>query len=132
MPPLRFKALDMDSRWGIMLWNPGVCGKACLATVDRLSRVRLALGRQLYQVRVWVVSDKPLTLEKALEKTWNTMQVQTFSVLPSDRKALPQASAVFIADPAGYWILDYGQQGLSADVFDDMKKLLTISSGSKH
>lgn len=131
-PSLRFKGLDMDTRWGIMLWNPGLCGKACLDTVDQLSRVRLALGRQLYQVRVWVVSDAPLKVEAAREKTWNAMQVQTFSVLPADRKALPQKPAVFIADPAGYWILHYGQQTLSADVFHDMKKLLTISSGSKH
>ena len=49
-PPLLVPSLGGHSKWRLVLWSPVTCETSCLEHMDQLARVRLALGRRLYDV----------------------------------------------------------------------------------
>ena len=49
-PPILLTKLGMDAKWRLILWSPTGCAQECIQQLDKLARIRLALGRRLYQV----------------------------------------------------------------------------------
>src|SRR5690606_23910729 len=45
-------------KWGLILWQPQTCKKICRQELDRLARIRLALGRRLYGVSQYLLVEK--------------------------------------------------------------------------
>lgn len=129
-PPVQLSAKVKDNKWQIMYWNPKGCDKNCLAQLDKLARLRLALGRRLYQVNITYVGTNELG---ALDKT----QLDLFKrydirwLLPSDEQrskleALSEQSRVYITDPKGYLILAYQTNENPKNIHKDLKKLLNV------
>ena len=71
-PPLHLPSLGHESKWKILFWSPGPCDAVCLQQLDTLARVRLALGRQFYNIELWLLpGDTALTLNKMrLSHNW--------------------------------------------------------------
>ena len=67
-PPIPLSVLNQEPKWKFVLWNPGVCETTCQEELDKLARVRLALGRRLYQVQIdfLVNTDASSQLSSAL------------------------------------------------------------------
>ena len=40
--------------WQLVLWQNHSCDQACLAQLDLLARIRLAMGRKVYLLNIWL------------------------------------------------------------------------------
>ena len=133
-PPINFTAMQKNkivtnrSSWKLLLWYPKVCKNLCQQQLNKLFRIRLALGRKFYDVdQLLVTKNIPSTLEhdimlplknRAIEfVTLNEMQQNKLKMLLNN----PQ---VFIMNPDNYLILSYKLDANPADIFHDLQRLL--------
>lgn len=127
--PVLLTALKGKAKWHLILWQPGDCRLSCLKQLDKLARIRLALGRRLYEVEQWLVlTDDSKRLPKTLV---SSLQDQDIHVLPLSKEQrqnltiLGSKSQLFIANSANYLILSYEATADPGDIFHDLKQLLT-------
>jgi hypothetical protein len=130
-PPVTLSSLGNQSKWQIIFWSPGACKQTCLKQLDMLARVRLALGRKLYQVdQQLLLVDEHSALTK---KTKSALKERDFHItrLSEDDKiklnALSSDPQIFIANPDNFLILSYQSQVNPEDVYKDLKLLLSTT-----
>ncbi len=134
-PPVSATFLDSASKekWHMVVWCPQGCDESCLQSLDEMARTRLALGRQLYRVDLWLLQGKSgLVCNKKMAEALKTEAVRTYTLSEADQKNVPllqELPKVFLADPKQYFVLEYGALGKARDVFQDLKRLL--SSGEQ-
>jgi hypothetical protein len=128
-PPVALNVLEGKSKWRIIFWSPGVCDKLCLHHLDTLARVRLALGRKLYQVDQWLIlGDTAPPLSKKANLLLKEMDFHIARLPAIDAKeALFSEAKVFLVDPSNYLILSYSSQVHPEDVYKDLKLLLNTT-----
>ncbi|HRD69115.1 MAG TPA: hypothetical protein PK657_03125 [Legionella sp.] len=128
--PLPLTSLDGKSKWRILLWSPEYCDEPCLQELDKLARVRLALGRKLYLV------DQTLLLNDAADVSsagQNMIQERDFHITTLTGREIVQLTAlsnhprIFIANPDNYVVLSYPSRINPEDVYKDLKLLLNTS-----
>ncbi len=131
-PPVLLTLTDSQaarSKWQLVLWSPNACKKSCILQLDKLARIRLALGRRLYEVDARLLlgpnapqlSDK---LAKALHE--RDIQLSKLSVSEHDRMLLLQNNlAIYIVNPDDYLVLAYSTEVNPDDIYHDIKQLLT-------
>ncbi|WED43591.1 hypothetical protein [Legionella cardiaca] len=128
-PPVQFVKMNANGKWRLILWNPGNCSKRCLQQLDKLARIRLALGRRLYDVEQWLIVDnKTTTLPPSLMNLLKEQDIRMLR-LPeayTQPKVLTTESQVFIANPSDYLILKYALDAKSDAIFHDIKHLLSV------
>ena len=130
-PPVMVNALEGKSKWRIVFWSPEPCEQVCMKQLDMLARIRLALGRKLYQVDQWLLlSDKapPLSPEQQTylkEIDFKVAKLSAAELITKD--ALLSETKVFIADPGNYLILSYTSRVNPNDVYKDLKLLLNTT-----
>lgn len=123
-PPMRLTefASNNAQKWRLLLWHADSCDQHCLQMVDRLARIRLALGRHLYAVEVGLMMaahTSPLNAtDAALLATKDVQQWRA-------QQPIATKETILIVNPAGYAILEYPVSIQSADIFHDLKHLLT-------
>ncbi|MFA5959376.1 MAG: hypothetical protein WC785_02575 [Tatlockia sp.] len=130
-PPVQFAGFENSKKWHFVLWYPKNCDKACLNLADKLARVRLALGRRLYEVEQWVVVDGDS--QSHLSELSTNLSQQDIHVFPFKNNAYPVFGSipnVFIASPNGYLVLRYAADANPRDIFHDMKQLLNTNEKS--
>ena len=128
--PVQAAFLDASSKdkWHLAVWCPKGCDAPCLHTLDDMARVRLALGRRLYQVDLWL-------LQGGQGAACNQEMIQAFKkedvrahVLSAEEQAsvslFNDDGKVFLADPKQYIVFEYAASGKASDVFQDLKRLL--------
>ena len=100
----------------------------CTLQLEQLTRVRLALGRQFYHVRVTLL--QPAANQST---TLNTLPVEQLTLDPADAQALQAFPDLtwFIADPQHALILNYPQPQTGEAIFHDLKHLLSINQTSE-
>lgn len=128
-PPILLKQLGTDSKWRLAIWAGESCDATCSDQLDKLERIRVALGRRLYDVELSLLIDAkaaPMTPELT-----DALQKQGFSVvrLSADESqvlySLNNQPKFFIANPDHYLVLAYPLSAESDDLFHDIKHLLT-------
>jgi hypothetical protein len=117
-----------EEKWHMAVWCPKGCDTGCLQTLDEMARVRLALGRRLYQVDLWVLQGQTgVMCKQDIANALKAQDVKT-RVLTRDEQAavslLQNQPKVFLADPDHYLVLEYEALGKASDVFQDLKRLL--------
>lgn len=129
-PPVVLNALGKKDKpkWRLILWSPHACEERCLQQMDKLARIRLALGRRLYEVEQFVV----LNGNQALTNDFSTlMKEQDIHLmrLPQNnvKEVLTGKEEFFIANPDGFLILAYKTDVNPADIYHDLKHLLNTS-----
>lgn len=128
-PPVLFSALDnQQAKWRLLLWNPQSCHTTCLKQIDKLARIRLALGRRLYNVEQWVVIGQaanafPQGMINAL--TEQDIHYWQAAAQPKLESILGSQAQVFIVSPENYLVLTYPLSANSADIYHDLKQLTT-------
>ncbi len=130
-PAVVLSALEGRKAWRILYWSPNTCGQSCLQQLDLLARVRLALGRKLYQVDQWLVLGKEASVlgnkEQELIKTRDFHMVSAKSSVEQQLATLAQEEKVFIVNPENYIILSY-KVGTNPDhIYKDLKLLLSTN-----
>ena len=121
--------LGEERKWQLLLWSPQNCDQSCQQDLDRLARVRLALGRRLYQVQLRLLLGSeapalPAALVQRLKDQDLRVTVLTAQAFQALRQAYP-ASKIFIANPKHELILLYDQEASSEAVYHDFKTLLS-------
>jgi hypothetical protein len=131
-PALLFKpVIAGKSKWRLVFWQPGPCEKACLQTLDQLARIRLALGRHLYEVDEWLVlSAESQKIPRSLIQVLHENDIKVSRVARHSLKSfafLKAGARVFIANPQGYLILAYQAKGRPQAIYHDIKQLLNTT-----
>lgn len=127
-PPILLEGLGKDTKWRLVLWSPEICDESCLAQLDKLKRVRLALGRRLYDVDLNLLMGAharsiPVTVTNALREPG--MFVKTLSIDESIHLSSSyKQPELFIANPDHYLVLAYPLSAEPDDLFHDIKLLL--------
>lgn len=129
-PPVALSILDASSKWRLVYWNPGVCAQTCLKQIDKLARIRLALGRKLYLVEQRLIIDN---LQDTTEAVKKTLKQRDFHVthlssedFTKDTKLNP-SEQIFIVNPDNYLVLSYKLEAKSDDIYKDLKLLLNTN-----
>ncbi len=124
--PPQFIKLDNKAKWRLILWYPRHCEIACLQEVDKLARVRLALGRRFYEVDQWLVLG-----EESSQTLTRTLHEQDIHFLRLSRGAIfPDKPRIFIANPKGYLVLAYAETIKPKDIYHDINWLLKKGSSA--
>jgi len=130
-PPIVLNALDDHAKWRIVYWSPGECEKKCLQELDTLARLRLALGRKLYQVDQWLIlgeQAQPFSPEvTSLLKEQDFRVVHLSSAELAQVNVLNDKAQIFLANPDNYLILSYQSPVNPDDVYKDLKLLLNTT-----
>lgn len=126
-PPELMTNLGSQPKWRLILWQKGDCDKRCLAQLDRLARIRLALGRRLYEVdEVLLLPEQSHIQVAGADKVLQEQDIRVVH-LPAEKQTiaiLANKSSFFIASPDNYLVLNYPLQVKSDAVYHDIKKLL--------
>ena len=131
-PAVPLKVLDNPKeKWSMVLWCPAGCDTACAKAFDQLARTRLALGRRLYQVDLWLLQAANTTVcSPGVKQAFDAQDVnlRTLSIDEQTKLALLQQKdmKIFLADPDNYAVLQYSPiKNKPEDVFHDLKRLLS-------
>jgi hypothetical protein len=130
-PPIALKSLDGLSKWRIVFWIPTVCKKTCLKQLDLLARVRLALGRKLYQVDQWLIlgddeSQRMKQIKPLLkERDFHVARLTSDDLVKLN--AISPEATIFIVNPDNYLILSYQSPLKPDDIYKDLKLLLNTT-----
>jgi len=125
-PSPRVNELGNRAKWRLIFWQNGDCKKKCLAQLDRLARIRLALGRRLYEVdEVLLQPVQSHTNDVEVDKLLQEHDIRVMH-LPMARQdpVLADKAQFFIASPDNYLVLKYPVQVKSEAIYQDIKKLL--------
>lgn len=130
-PPIALNSFDKQSKWKIVFLSPGGCKKDCIQQLNMLARVRLALGRKLYQVDEWLVLDEQSSLvAEELKPLLKEQDINVITIPAAEMakiKDLPAKATIFIVNPENFLILSYQAGGNPDDVYKDLKLLLSTS-----
>lgn len=127
-PPVRISDVP-TKKWQIVFWNPESCEKACVAQLDQLARIRLALGRRVYQVAVVLLQNSlsqdvsVATMNALTEADIQVARLSETQAVELDH-VLPHAPAIYLASPDGFLVLAYHMKTNPDDVYRDLKRLL--------
>lgn len=133
-PPYQLQNISQSQRWRLLFWSPSTCDATCIQRLNALARIRLALGRRLYQVQACVLLPDKKTSFRL--KDTKILQEDDICVLKlpeqaqADRSALGDNPMFFIVNPDGFFILKYPADMQADDLFHDIKHLLTEPSSS--
>jgi hypothetical protein len=120
------------AKWRFIVWNSGACTETCRMQVDKLARIRLALGRRLYLVdEVLVLSDKATAtdLPENFQAYLKENDIQLSFIAEEERKKhslFGEGVKAFIVDPNHYLVLAYESNAQAADIFHDIGFLLQV------
>lgn len=97
--------LENEKRpWQLVLWQAQGCHNACMQQLGELAKVRLAMGRKVFDLNIWVVVPKRFQLEdeqvqflenhdirvgyfdEGIEKQWNEIIANAPIVLVNPEK----------------------------------------------
>ncbi len=125
-PPVSLNELSPDSKWHLVLWSPDTCGQSCFEHFDKLARVRLALGRRLYDVDLSLLLGAVAGATKFASPLQEPgVSMVTLSTAESARLfALYSHPRLFIANPENFLVLVYPLNADPDDLFHDIKLLL--------
>lgn len=130
-PPVRMEALALKNKWRIIFWTSGPCDTLCIKELDTLARVRLALGRKLYEVdQLLILGDTSESLSQEARSKVKELDFQVAQLSAKEvnaQAALFSKAGVFLADPNNYLVLSYPSLVNPDDVFHDLKLLLNTT-----
>ena len=126
----RVEVRKADVKWALVLFSPSACEKRCINQLDKLSRIRLALGRHLYEVESRLLlgpntPQLPMELTNAMHE--QDIHIEKLSTEENQQLALlPNHLAIYIENLDGYLIMAYPEEASSEDIFHDIKQLLNM------
>ena len=120
--------------WSLFYLTLSPCRKLCQNNLYRMHQIILALGKYHHQVQYGLIlaEDKPLAIhtfpnknKDLLNYTISKQHVQKIFFALNSKN---HSAAYFIADPSGRIILYYPNDVAGEDIYQDLMRLLTIST----
>lgn len=109
------------AKWSLVLWSPDACKHQCAQKLDELARVRLALGRYLYEINIVLLMTGK---SKPDPQLLATMREEGLDLMKLKSAKLPVFSRIYIADPEGFLVLSYSIDANPKDIYHDIKRLV--------
>jgi hypothetical protein len=132
--PLKLSSVQSEKKWRIVYWAPTDCKHACLNQLDVLARVRLALGRKLYQVdQLLALGNEVEMPSPAMEYDLKTKDFKIEQLSAMDTKQvthISERSKIFIMNPDNYLILSYKSGVKPEDIYKDLKLLINTNESN--
>ena len=128
-PAIPLTALETaPPAWRMVVWSPTACEATCITQLEELMRIRLALGRQFYHVRITLLQ----TTAQA-STALNALPIERLVLNAADQQALHAFNDMtwFIADRQRTLILQYPATQAAEAIFHDIKHLLSINQTSE-
>jgi hypothetical protein len=126
-PPPVMSFLSQD-KWKLILWSPNECSEQCKIDMDKLARIRLALGRRLYEVDgILMQANQTAALPDGFEQQLKDEAITSLKLTPEQTELLkPWATEakIFIVNPQNYLILAYTSSVEPKNIYQDLKHLL--------
>lgn len=113
--------------WQLVLWNDGACEQVCMQKLDQLARIRLAMGRKLYELDLVLVIPEGIVVSdaKRLQLKDNNIHYQ---FLPREEVSLWQKDflkqPIVLFTPEHQAILMYPTAFESKKMFHDLQVLI--------
>lgn len=124
-------AMPAKPKWRLILWSPKDCQDRCLSQLDKLARIRLALGRRLYEVDQWLlIGEETPPLSTPLSKAFAEQDIHVLRLTKQGLEKAPslqQEAQVFIANPRNYLVLSFDLEAKPEHIFHDLKQLLATT-----
>ncbi len=128
-PPVLLADAKPGSKWRLVVWSSDACEQDCIAELDKLARIRLALGRHLYKVdSQLLINAQTPPLSEELVRTLYEQDIQTVRLSQKERgkmRVLQNKLEIFIVNPDSYLVLAYQPTVKPEDIFHDLKQLVT-------
>jgi len=128
-PPVFLADAKSSSKWHLLLWSAATCDEICVAELDKLARIRLALGRHLYKVETLLLLDAGTPpLSESLMKALREQDIHLLRLSQGEREKMPVLKdnlEIFIVNPNDYIVLAYQSTVKPNDIFHDLKQLVT-------
>lgn len=126
--PVELSSIAGKSKWRLLFWTPSSCEQECLQQIDTLARVRLALGRKLYQVEQQLMMGVEVPEHiAAIQPELKAKDFQISTLSAADKKQLEQLASkpkIYIMNPDNFLVLSYNAGTKPGDIYKDLKTLL--------
>ena len=132
-PPRALPPGALRGSWSLVLLHAGPCDAACVASLEELGRVRLALDKDIVRVRRVLLHDggccdpgipllaDPDVLVLAAVDAEGGVPRALFPPVPG------ATECVYIVDPHGNLVLGYPSTGAGRGMLKDLERLLRLS-----
>lgn len=128
-PAYLLPELGADKKWTIILWRSTRCDDECIKTLDKIGRVRLALGRHLYEVNLLLLLGADAASVPA--ENASLLKDNGVDIVKSSRLEMTSIvhndNTIFLANPDDYLVLSYAESSKPDAIFHDLKHLLSTS-----
>lgn len=126
-PPVQLTDVNSRHKWRLISWQPNACGTTCFQTLDMLGRIRLSLGRRLYDVELWlIIANQQDEIADDVRKKLYNNDIH-FLMLSQQQQQLPlltKKPQIFIANPEDYLVLAYTLSAKPEYIYHDLHHLL--------
>lgn len=132
-PPRTLPAASLRGSWSLVLLIAGPCDAACVASLEEMGRVRLALDKDIPRVRRVLLHDGGCCNPPpaALAEPDVLVIAATGADGESLRALFPPAAdggrRVYIVDPHGNLVMGYPSAGSGRGLLKDLDRLLRLS-----
>lgn len=124
-PPVYLAKFTKETKWGLLLWNPGLCLQNCRQQLNKMTRVRVALGRRFYDVQLWLGSQK--IVSSKMKTLLDQQGIGAVQLKEADlQRVLGDKSRLFMVNPEHYLILSYPLDANPADIYSDLQRVLNL------
>ena len=121
--------LNAQGKWVLFYWDEQGCFGRCVDAAEKLARIRLALGRKLYDVDLKVLLGS--NSRNISQKNARALQEQGVAVSKVAHESLApgvsQQKGIFIADGRNNLVIYFDLKADSKDIYSDLKKLLSTN-----
>lgn len=118
----------VTAKWQLLFFCKENCGAECRKQLEKLARIRLALGRHLYEVDTELLlglnAKNPSDDLLQMLKEWDMHVARLGAVHQEQMGRLDDKLEIFIANPDHYVVLAYKPSVKSSHIYHDLKQLL--------
>lgn len=132
-PPRALPSAALRGSWSLLLLLAGPCDPACVASLEEMGRVRLALDKDIPRVRRVLLHDGSCCEPglAALAAPDLRVLAATGAEGASLRALFPPAAdggrRIYIVDPHGNLVMGYPSAGSGRGLLKDLERLLRLS-----
>lgn len=125
---------SVRDNWFLFYLAKSECLEICHKNIHTMRQITLALGKNRYRVKYGLVlaKEKPLTDHTFLNKDADLLYFRISKLELRDSflklKGKDPTDAYYLADPFGKIILYYPYDASGEDIYQDLSRLLTIST----
>jgi hypothetical protein len=113
--------------WKLVYWQPRVCDKSCFDILNQLAKIRLAMGRKLYDLDIWLYtsSDYPLTSNQigALQQQDMRLAYAKMPQLKNWDEHFSKMPIVLIS-PENQALMMYSKDFIAKKMYNDLQRLM--------